>query len=140
VTSRVGLTLAIRYHQHPKSVNFSDAYVGHNWAVSIRDVICVEMVSGFGFWVSGFGFQVSGFGFRILGVGVRVSGSGYRSRESRGGCSSGSRKSMPSACRNLISQKVFIKSFGKSQFPHKSVNLSCIITNIKDQLTDLRGN
>jgi len=32
-----------------------------------------------------------------------------------------------------------IKSFWKSQFPNKSVNLSYIITNIKDKLTDLYG-
>jgi len=40
---------------------------------------------------------------------------------------------------NFISQKVFIKSFGKSQFTHKSVNLSFIITNIKNKLTDSCG-
>ena len=40
----------------------------------------------------------------------------------------------------IISQKVFIKSFGKSQFPHKSANVSFIITNIKNKLTDLCGN
>ena len=39
---------------------------------------------------------------------------------------------------NLISQKVFIKSFCRSRFPHKSVNLSFIITDTK--LTDLCGN
>ena len=39
----------------------------------------------------------------------------------------------------LISQKVFIKSFCKSQFPHKSINLFFIITNIKNELTGLRG-
>ena len=39
-----------------------------------------------------------------------------------------------------ISQKSFIKSFGESQFPHKSVNLSFIITNIRNRLTDLGGN
>ena len=31
--------------------------------------------------------------------------------------------------RDLISQKVFIKSFCKSQFAHKSVNLLFTITN-----------
>ena len=40
----------------------------------------------------------------------------------------------------LISQIVFVKSFLKSQFPHKSVNSSFIITNMKNKLTDLRGN
>ena len=41
---------------------------------------------------------------------------------------------------NIVSQEVFIKSFGKSQFPHKSVNLSSVINNIKNKLTDLCGN
>ena len=39
----------------------------------------------------------------------------------------------------LVSQKVFMKMFCKSQFPHKSVNVSCIITNIKNEFTDLCG-
>ena len=42
--------------------------------------------------------------------------------------------------RNIISQKVFTKSFCKGQFPHKSVNLTFIITNIKNKSTDLSGN
>ena len=42
--------------------------------------------------------------------------------------------------RTLISQKVFIKSFYKSQFPQKSVNISSIITYMKDKWTDLCGN
>ena len=36
----------------------------------------------------------------------------------------------------LISHKVFIKSFCKSQFPYKSVTLSDVITNIKNEMTD----
>ena len=36
-----------------------------------------------------------------------------------------------------ISQKVFIKLFRKSQFPHKFVNLFLIIHNVKEKLTDL---
>ena len=36
-----------------------------------------------------------------------------------------------------ISHKVFLKSFRKSQIPHKSVNLFCILVIVKDQLTDL---
>ena len=40
----------------------------------------------------------------------------------------------------LISQKVFMKSFCRSQLPHKSVNLSFTITDTKNQLTDLYGN
>ena len=42
--------------------------------------------------------------------------------------------------RRFISQKVFQKSFCKSQFPHKSVNLSFIITDTKNKLTNLYGN
>jgi len=40
----------------------------------------------------------------------------------------------------FISQKLFLESLCKSQFPHKSVNLSFILVNIKNKLTDLRGN
>ena len=40
----------------------------------------------------------------------------------------------------LFTHKVFIKSFGKSQFPYKMVNLSAIITNTKNKSTDLCGN
>ena len=40
----------------------------------------------------------------------------------------------------LISQKVSIKSFCKSQFPHTSVNLSFSVTDVKDTLIDLCGN
>ena len=38
---------------------------------------------------------------------------------------------------DLIPQKLFKKPFGKSSFSHKSVNLSCIITDTKNNLTDL---
>ena len=34
---------------------------------------------------------------------------------------------------------LFLKSFRKSQFPQKSVNLSFVIVKVKDQLTDLWG-
>ena len=40
----------------------------------------------------------------------------------------------------IIPQKVFIKSFGKSEFPHKFVELSFIIANVKNNMTDLCGN
>ena len=46
----------------------------------------------------------------------------------------------PPISTRIISQKVFIKSFCKSQFPHRSVELSFIITNLKSKLTDLCGN
>ena len=39
----------------------------------------------------------------------------------------------------FISQQVFVKSFCKSQFPHKSVNLSFILVTINDKLTDVCG-
>ena len=42
--------------------------------------------------------------------------------------------------RGFISQKVFINSLCKSQFPHKSVNLNIFITNIKNKLTNLCWN
>jgi hypothetical protein len=35
---------------------------------------------------------------------------------------------------------VFSKSFRKSQFPNKFVNLFCILVIVKDKLTDLWGN
>ena len=39
----------------------------------------------------------------------------------------------------LISLKVFVKLFCKSEFPHKSVNLLCISVKGKDELTILWG-
>ena len=42
--------------------------------------------------------------------------------------------------RQLISQKVFVKSFFKSQFPHKCVNFFFMSLIIQDTLTDLCGN
>ena len=41
--------------------------------------------------------------------------------------------------QDLISQKVLIKPSCKSQFPHRSVNLSIIVTNMKNKLSDLCG-
>jgi len=46
----------------------------------------------------------------------------------------------PNPNPQVLSQKVFITWFCTSQFPHKSVNLSSIITNMKNELTDLCGN
>jgi len=40
----------------------------------------------------------------------------------------------------FISQQVFMHSFCKSPFPRKPVNLSYIITNIKNKITYLCGN
>ena len=52
----------------------------------------------------------------------------------------GSQVSGSSDLCSLISQKVFIKLFSKGQLPQKSVNVSCIITKMKNTLTDLCGN
>ena len=46
---------------------------------------------------------------------------------------------VPCQCSNFISQVVIIKSFCKSQFPHKSVNISFIVTNLTVMLTDSLG-
>ena len=40
----------------------------------------------------------------------------------------------------FISHQVFLKSFCRSQLPHKSVRLSFTITDIKNKLMDLCGN
>ena len=40
---------------------------------------------------------------------------------------------------DLISQKVFMKSFCKSHSPHKSVNLFFMSVIVKDELTDFWG-
>ena len=40
----------------------------------------------------------------------------------------------------LISQKVFTKTFCRSQFPHKFVDSFFVLVIIKDELTDLCGN
>jgi len=39
----------------------------------------------------------------------------------------------------FISHEVFLKLFCRSQLPHKFVNISFAITNIKNKLTDLWG-
>ena len=41
--------------------------------------------------------------------------------------------------QDFIAEKVFIKAFGKSPFPHKSVNLSFIVTSVKNKLTNCEG-
>jgi len=46
----------------------------------------------------------------------------------------------PPPLAGLISHKVFVKSFCKSRFPHKSVNLFFMSVIIKNTLTDLCGN
>ena len=74
----------------------------------------------------------------------RRGGTCSRRRTRRGRCGRCSsprprRNSSPSTSCRSIPQKVLIKLFCKSQFPHKSVNLSFIITNIKIKLTDFCG-
>ena len=39
----------------------------------------------------------------------------------------------------VVSQKVLIKSFRRSKFPHKSVNIFFILVIVKDKFTDLWG-
>ena len=41
---------------------------------------------------------------------------------------------------DLISQKVIVESFCQRPFPHKSVNLSFIINNVENPLTNLCRN
>ena len=72
------------------------------------------MVQDSGFRVSGVRFGVEVFMFWVHGMGFGV--------------------------RGFISQKVFIKSFCKSQFPHKYVNLFFISVTTTDKLTGLCGN
>ena len=43
------------------------------------------------------------------------------------------------ACVDLISHKVFLQQFNKSQCPHKSVNLFFILVIVQEKLTDLWG-
>jgi diaminopimelate epimerase len=43
------------------------------------------------------------------------------------------------ACGGGTEQKTFLKSFCKSQFPHKSVNLFCISVIVREKLTGLWG-
>jgi len=56
--------------------------------------------------------------------------------DARGGACGLEGEARPGAS-NVISHTVFLKSFCRSQLPHKSVNLSFTITNIKNKLTDL---
>ena len=73
---------------------------------------------------------MQGAGFRVRGAECRVQGLGCR----------GARFRVQGSGFRVQGSGSFCKSFCKSQFPHKSVNLSFIITNIKSQLTDVCGN
>ena len=89
-------------------------------------------------------------GCGVYGVWCRVKGEGCRVEG--GGCRGSNQLSavLPVflvldfarvlAClRVLISHTVFLKSFCKSQFPHKSVNLFFTLVIAKDKLRDLWG-
>ena len=67
---------------------------------------------------------------------ARGGGRTWRGRAAQGFVSFGAHLSV---C-DLISQKVFVESFCKSQFPHKFVNVSFIIANITNKLTNFCGN
>ena len=93
-----------------------------HWVTCLEYIPASSINSGsdFGFWFSGpnFSFRLSGFDFQTW-----VSDSGFRFRFTIFGVFSWRQgHSMPI----LISHKVCPKSFCKSRFPHKSVNLFCI--------------
>ena len=112
-------------------------------------------VQGLGFRVSGLRLRVSGFGFRVWGFGFWVSSFGSRAfthpwhdtsplnhlggKVDPGQLVVQKQNSFPRVW-GFISQKVLITLFCKSRFPHTSVNLSFVITNVQNKLTDLRGN
>ena len=100
-------------------------------------------MEGRGSRVEGFGLsRVEGGGLRVEGGGWRVcldslrqplerhgldrEGDGHRLRSGRG--------------FRVHSHTVFFKSICRSQLPHKSVNVSFIISDIQNKLTDLGGN
>ena len=99
------------------------------------------------------GFRDQGLGFRLndSGLWVNVQGSRVKCLGSRVGVQGSGRglrvsqkmvgpRHLFAPHRRFISQKVFIKSFFKSQFPHKSVNLPFTITIVKNKSTHLCGN
>jgi hypothetical protein len=51
-----------------------------------------------------------------------------------------SRASRDGYVPGLTAHKVFLKLFGKSQFPHKSVDLFFLFVTIQNRLTDLCRN
>ena len=97
-------------------------------------------------------FRMKGSGFRISGVhhvvlGTLPSEEGSTKREFLPLAESQSQDPTLTVLHvpyshdsGFISQRVFIKSFCKSPFPHKSVNLFFILVTIKDKLTNLCGN
>ena len=86
---------------------------------------------------AGFRFQGQGAGCRLQGagwVGHRVGNHPGRVLERRF-----SPRVDRSPERELISQNVFTKPFGKRQFPHEIVNVFFILVVVKDKLTDSWG-
>ena len=84
-------------------------------------------------WGLGFGVCFEGLEFVVMCLGCMVSCCVF-------GCHDLGFRPSNFRFRAFISQKVFLKSFCKNQFPHKSVNLSFSITNVENKLTDLCGN
>ena len=73
-----------------------------------------------GFEIRGSGFRVHIIEFRVqVSSELRVEGFTMRFRPF---LVEGARITARACVQRLISQKVFVKSFLKSQFPHKSVN------------------
>ena len=71
---------------------------------------------------------------KSLGICIYISPGGGEERSGRHGFPPGPLAPQP---YTLISHKVFLKSSCRSQPPHKSINLSFIITNINNLLTGL---
>ena len=82
--------------------------------------------------VHGSGFRVQGSGFRVQGSGFGVQGSGFGVPGTPDRCGLSAQEDREAGCSRLISQRVFIESFCKSQFPQKFVNLFFILVRIKD--------
>ena len=113
-------------------------------------------ISGLAISTSGFRSRVPGRWFRVSGS-VRVPGSSVPIQMSEPDSTDSRFVSRVSCFRlpisgfphpasgfahrdpKFISRKVLMKSFCKSQFSYKSVNIFFVITNIKNKLTDLCG-
>ena len=78
----------------------------------------------------------SGHGARHMGSGGKLMWGGRWN--ARGGGEDG----MPPVAGKLIAESsysVFLKSFYKSEFPHKFINVFLVLVKVKDKLTDLWG-
>ena len=102
---------------------------------TVRDPGFGIQVSGFGFRILGFGSQVSRFKIRVLGSGFRVLGFGFQISDFRFRSLNFEPGHGPARrCSPCV------RPCSCSQPPHKLVNLSFTITNIKNKLTNLCGN